>query len=60
MEDSVLRPESFSSISAFPTDFVDGLEQAHSTNLRKVGHIEIENVSIKIGKTVSSWRLGGQ
>ncbi|KAL1693762.1 hypothetical protein GGG16DRAFT_123128 [Schizophyllum commune] len=50
---------SFASLPAFPETVVDGLNSTYGSRIVKVGLVEVGRVSVRIGKEVSSWPLGG-
>ncbi|KAF9505915.1 hypothetical protein BS47DRAFT_1378202 [Hydnum rufescens UP504] len=49
----------FASVSELPADLVPGLEKRYGTELRRIGRFDVDHISVKIGKDVHSWSLGG-
>ncbi|KAF8310235.1 uncharacterized protein EI90DRAFT_3139793 [Cantharellus anzutake] len=57
LEEASATARSFPSVSCIPNSFIDRLEREFGDELRRVGRLDIDRVSVKIGKEVFTWGL---
>lgn len=51
--------DAFLTIEAFPSTLLSELQTRYGNELRRAGTFDVERVSVKIGKEVSSFALSG-
>ncbi|KAF9511515.1 hypothetical protein BS47DRAFT_1395022 [Hydnum rufescens UP504] len=52
-------PHRFPTVSELPPNLVPDLEKRYGTELRRIGCFDVDRISVRIGKDVHSWSLGG-
>ncbi|KAF8322761.1 U6 snRNA phosphodiesterase Usb1 [Cantharellus anzutake] len=55
LEEASATARPFPSVSCIPNSFIDRLEREFGDELRRVGRLDIDRVSVKIGKEVFTW-----